>query len=97
MTLDVYAQLEQRADRSHGTTFDDLLRRAKQRLGDAEWDTFGDTRRPNGPARRGQRAPRRKEKACGCRLFGNGETRTRTGDTTIFSGPKASALAPRAV
>ena len=27
MTLDVYAQLEQRADRTHGTSFDALLRR----------------------------------------------------------------------
>src|SRR3954462_10178385 len=29
MTLDVYAQLEQRVDRSHGTAFDALLRRAR--------------------------------------------------------------------
>jgi hypothetical protein len=29
MTLDVYAQLEQRADRSHGTAFDALVRRAR--------------------------------------------------------------------
>jgi hypothetical protein len=28
MTLDVYAQLQQRADRSHGTSFDALLRKA---------------------------------------------------------------------
>lgn len=32
MTLDVYAQLEKRAERSHGTAFDELLRRAKLRL-----------------------------------------------------------------
>jgi len=32
MTMDVYAQLEQRADRSHGTDFDRLLRRAKGQL-----------------------------------------------------------------
>jgi len=30
MTLDVYAQLEQRADRTHGTSFDALLRRAQE-------------------------------------------------------------------
>jgi integrase len=30
MTLDVYAQLEQRADRSHGTSFDRLVRAARQ-------------------------------------------------------------------
>jgi Phage integrase family len=29
MTLDVYAQLEQRVDRSHGTSFDALIRRAR--------------------------------------------------------------------
>ena len=28
MTIDVYAQLEQRVDRSHGTAFDALVRRA---------------------------------------------------------------------
>src|SRR5689334_22506586 len=30
MTLDVYAQLEQRADRTHGTSFDALLWRAEE-------------------------------------------------------------------
>jgi hypothetical protein len=32
MTLDVYAQLEQRVDRSHGTNFDRLLRAAREGL-----------------------------------------------------------------
>ena len=32
MTLDVYAQVEQRAERSHGTTFDRLVRRAREQL-----------------------------------------------------------------
>jgi len=49
MTLDVYAQLEQRADRSHGTSFDALIRRASQRPETAleqlelpvDWATFG--------------------------------------------------------
>src|SRR3954451_14028538 len=36
MTLDVYAQLEQRVHRSHGTAFDELLRAAKRQLADAE-------------------------------------------------------------
>ena len=36
MTLDVYAQLEQRADRSHGTSFDALIRRADRARSDAE-------------------------------------------------------------
>ena len=30
MTLDVYAQLEQRVDRRHGTAFDALLQEAKR-------------------------------------------------------------------
>jgi hypothetical protein len=38
---DVYAQLEQRADRSHGTSFDALLRRAGGQRDDADWATFG--------------------------------------------------------
>jgi hypothetical protein len=41
MTMDVYAQLEQRVDRSHGTAFDELVRRARGQQNDAEWDTFG--------------------------------------------------------
>jgi integrase len=32
MTLDVYAQLEQRVDRRHGTSFDRLIRRAREEL-----------------------------------------------------------------
>jgi hypothetical protein len=37
MTLDVYAQLEQRADRT--TSFDALLRRAGRQRGDVDWAT----------------------------------------------------------
>ncbi len=33
MTLDVYAQLEQRVDRSHGTSFDALIRDARGQTG----------------------------------------------------------------
>src|SRR4051812_30566423 len=47
MTMDVYAQLEQRVDRSHGTAFDALVRRARGPRDDAERDTFG-TRGPSG-------------------------------------------------
>ncbi len=32
MTLDVYAQLEQRVERSHGTAFDGLMRKAREQL-----------------------------------------------------------------
>ena len=84
MTMDVYAQLEQRADRSHGTQFDALQRPPSTvstaligpRLGHeteiGQWTAF----------RRQEEAP---QKAALCRLFSDGETRTRTGDTTIFS------------
>jgi hypothetical protein len=48
MTMDVYAQLEQRVDRSHGTAFDELVRRAKGQQVDIVRDTFG-TRGPSGP------------------------------------------------
>ncbi|MBW8060680.1 MAG: tyrosine-type recombinase/integrase [Solirubrobacterales bacterium] len=32
MTLDVYAQLQQRVKRSHGTAFDHLVRQAREQL-----------------------------------------------------------------
>ncbi len=35
MTMDVYAQLEQRAKRSHGTNFDQLIRDARRKLDEA--------------------------------------------------------------
>src|SRR4051812_23836860 len=49
MTMDVYAQLEQRIQRSHGTEFDRLVRSAREQLhggphrvpDDAEWATKG--------------------------------------------------------
>jgi hypothetical protein len=41
MTMDVYAQLERRADRSQAPSFDALLRGAKQRLTGADWATIG--------------------------------------------------------
>jgi integrase len=39
MTMDVYAQLEQRVDRRHGTAFDELLRQAKGQQPDRELAT----------------------------------------------------------
>jgi hypothetical protein len=41
MTMDVYAQLEQRVERSHGIAFDELVRRARGRNTDADRDTSG--------------------------------------------------------
>jgi hypothetical protein len=32
MTMDVYAQLQQRAERQHGEAFDGLVRQARERL-----------------------------------------------------------------
>jgi len=40
MTMDVCAQLEQRVDRSHGTAFDEPVRRARGPRDDAERDTW---------------------------------------------------------
>ena len=54
MTMDVYAQLEQRVDRSHGTAFDELVRRARGQEPDDVRDTFGT---PD-PADTPDRAPR---------------------------------------
>ena len=41
MTLDVYAQLEQRVDRSHGRSFDRFVRQAREHLNDLAIDPFG--------------------------------------------------------
>jgi hypothetical protein len=41
MTMDVYAQLEQRVDRRHGTAFDELLRNAQGQHQDTNWATGG--------------------------------------------------------
>jgi hypothetical protein len=46
MTMDVYAQPEQRADRSHGTQFDALFKGAKSRLDGTERPRKGHER-PN--------------------------------------------------
>jgi hypothetical protein len=40
MTVDVYAQVEQRVERAHGTSFDALLQRATDRLQAVDWPTF---------------------------------------------------------
>jgi integrase len=39
MTMDVYAQLEQRVDRRHGTAFDALIRDARGKNEAADWPT----------------------------------------------------------
>ena len=90
MTLDVYAQLEQRVKREHGRA----LRRPRARRARAA--PRRSDRAPNG-RRKGDGAPRgraigplatsrpaRRNRSL-CRASRNGETRTRTGDTTIFS------------
>jgi integrase len=41
MTMDVYAQLEQRVDRRHGTNFDQLVRRARQQVDGLSIDSNG--------------------------------------------------------
>jgi hypothetical protein len=42
MTMDVYAQLQQRAERQHGEAFDALVRRARVRF-------YGTTEPPDAP------------------------------------------------
>ena len=92
MTMDVYAQLEQRAQRSHGTAFDRILRTARetargprrtlnhpQPLGH-DWATKRKSSRS-----RPSRAPSRRRKTTQMQGCNYGETQTRTGDTTIFS------------
>jgi hypothetical protein len=83
MTLDVYAQLEKRAERSRGTACDDLLRRAKRRLDDPECDPLGHERRMMRIRASDRDVSQRKRPAV--RAFRSGETETRTRDTTIFS------------
>jgi len=89
MTVDVYAQLEQRVDRSHGTSFDQLVRKAREQVAglslEAQDASFGPriakpekNRPPN--IRSGQHG---KPRFAGKKR--NGETGTRTRDTTIFS------------
>ena len=85
MTMDVYAQLEQRADRSHGTQFDALLRGAKHRLEGVDWATIGPRDRNSADEPSSGDKEKAPQKAALCRHFSDGETRTRTGDTTIFS------------
>src|SRR4051812_21610346 len=119
MTMDVYAQLQQRAQREHGMAFDTLVRQARERLygatGTPEPASLGTalgTGLEHGTSTLAQ-APRPKPDSdadgaagdvtrdvrTGCdeavfglgegererRVSGDGETRTRTGDTTIFS------------
>ena len=86
MTLDVYAQLEQRADRTHGTSFDALIQRAEDARRDAEL-VMKRSRRLGDPETGLDKAsppadPERAQEEGNPR---DGETRTRTGDTTIFS------------
>src|SRR4051794_36189301 len=46
MTMDVYAQLQQRAERQHGEAFDGLVRRARERLYGTVEEAAGDDGEP---------------------------------------------------
>ena len=92
MTVDVYAQLQQRVDREHGRAFDTLVRQARARLyGTGEAPELASLGGGLGgePEVAMEEEPRKrsrdKEKGPASRAFASGETRTRTGDTTIFS------------
>ena len=93
MTMDVYAQLEQRVDRSHGESFDRLVRQARKQLQGLLIDP---DEGPIGPqlghealnrpleVGTGNRSGREKNHPLAGRS-GNGEGGIRTRDTTIFS------------
>ena len=97
MTLDVYTQLQQRVKREHGRAFDTLVRQAREQLYGGTSGLPEPASEPvSGHASGheatlgGSEAPRdRADRRAGIkRLAGgsrDGETRTRTGDTTIFS------------
>jgi integrase len=92
MTMDVYAQLQQRVDREHGRAFDALVRQARGRLyrtiEDPNPEPLGTglgTERKIGASAQVAVPDDSKQKGPGSRAFADGETRTRTGDTTIFS------------
>ncbi len=93
MTMDVYAQLEQRVDRSHGKSFDRLVRQARKQLQDLLVDPDDDS---IGPRLGHEALNRLLEAGTGNRSGGgknrllagrskNGEGGNRTHDTTIFS------------
>ena len=76
---------EQRVDRARGTSFDALIHRAEQARTDAEL-VMKRSRRLRDPEAGSKRPPGGEpEKTARAGKFENGETRTRTGDTTIFS------------
>jgi len=99
-TMDVYAQLQQRVDREHGRALDALVRRARSRLYGADEGSnqaslgggpnMAHSDQPEEPSPKKQQGP-------ASRAFRSGETRTRTGDTTIFrqAGPSRSSCAMR--
>ncbi len=97
MTLDVYAQLQQRVKREHGRAFDTprpagaraALRHHQRTPREGAGAQFRPRVGPRGHLGRVGRLEGRADRRGGSeRLAGgsrNGETRTRTGDTTIFS------------
>jgi hypothetical protein len=96
MTLDVYAQLEERVDRSHGTSFDRLVRQARNQLRDVSIDSKEDLIGPglgqealDMPVQGETRHRSGKGESPAKRgFFKNGEGENRTHDTTIFSFKK---------
>ncbi len=92
MTTDVYAQLQNRIKREHGSAFDRLVARAREQLhGVADPGSRRSLGQGLGheafepPSRTSSTSGPRSRKSPTSRLVPDGETRTRTGDTTIFS------------
>jgi hypothetical protein len=81
ITADVYAELQQRARREHGEAFDKLVRTARERLCGADPE---DEKATEARSIRPRIETRKRKMGVEDRAFSYGETRTRTGDTTIF-------------
>jgi DNA-binding transcriptional ArsR family regulator len=82
MTLDVYAQLEQRVDRSHGTSFDALIRGAREQAGGPAEDQACVTRHRFGTGN-GTKAPEKAPKAPTKRLREKPKNRPATGGSSV--------------
>jgi integrase len=68
MTMDVYAQLEQRVDRRHGTSFDALLREARGQRENADWATIGPREPSEAPEPNRRAATKANKKPADARL-----------------------------
>ena len=85
MTLDVYAQLEQRVDRSHGTSFDALIRDARGRTGEPAKDPARTDRHRFGTGN-GTKTPNKAPKTPSKRLREKPKNRPAAGGSSVELG-----------